>query len=221
LRRQINDAVLDDDGNPISGVSPDFTDLDLADFWEDAQNDLVLYVGRTTTFAIPANVTSAELPDDLYSVMWVRYDITSETRLIKELDLEVEVRDVDDPHWEGLYWYITDDTIEFTSSLQYQVTVRYRAFYPVPSPTNRDQPIYVPRWAVQALLYYCTAEAVERKVVEDPDLRRWADRNTDAGKPTDNPFLQVAKYFLGRYQDVVNKHLASSQERSTWPSSYR
>jgi hypothetical protein len=219
LRRQVSDLTEDSSGNE---VDPDFTESDLLDFWVDAQNDLVLYIGRSRTLTVPAEKTSYPLPEDLYKVLWVRYNQTTDPYNLRELDLGAGHRDdVDDPPWEGLYWYITDDTIEFTDTPEYTVTVRYRAFYPEPSLADAGSPIYVPRWAIQALMYYCAAEALERKVIDDANLRRWASRQTDAGKPTDNPFLQVCKYLLERYQSVINKHLVSTQERSTWPSSFR
>jgi hypothetical protein len=62
---------------------------------------------------------------------------------------------------------------------------------------------------------------VEKKLVADPNLRQYANRQQDAGNPRDNPFIQVAKYLLDRYHQKVYDRVPDHQERKSWHSSYR
>jgi hypothetical protein len=191
-----------------------FSDDELCDAWIDAQDDLVRYVARQKTVTIDAESTAYNLPDDLYRVLYVK---NSDGYTMIQL---VPHEPSDDDLWEGNYWYLTDTQIVFTSELTEEVTLVYKCYYPAPSVTETGQPILIPRWAVQACMYYVAAQATERQVIKDPQLRQHAQR-TDAGNPKDNPFLAVAKYLLERYRQVIYDHIGDSQERATWPSSYQ
>ncbi len=214
LRRTIKDVVRE-------SVDPKFSTADLADFWIVGQHELAVYVSRQTTLTIPSGLTTFALPDDFYRVMWVRLDTTSDARHMLALDSLAYEDGVNDATWEGTYYYLTDTHINFTQEPDYTVTVAYRAYYPEPEdPDDRTQAIYIPRWAVPAVNYYATAQALERKMVDDSNLRRWASKAIDSGTPIHNPFTPLAKYFHQRFREVVFNHIGDESERASWPSSY-
>lgn len=221
LRRAIIDVIEDENGDPLTDsqgnpLSPDFSEEDLADFWTDAQDDLVQYVARTARFTIDEGDTEATLPADCYRIVAV---VNGDGYQMLQMD-EYESADID--VWTGCYWYIEGGEIHFTDEIpDNDAAVIYQQYYPVINPDELDAPIEIPRWAIRAAIYYCTAEALERKLVEDPDLRRWASRATDAGNPTHNPFLQVVIYFHERYEKVVFSHVGDASEVTGWPSSSR
>lgn len=207
-RRFLSDQVRE-------GRAPRTTDQELCDAWTDAQDDLVLYVARPATFTVAAALERAPLPDDLY-----RIDVVKNADGWTMLGLDAhEVTDAD--LWEGMYWYMTHNTLEFTDALDYEATVFYRAYYPAPTVDDLAKPIFVPRWAIQPCVYYVAAQCVEKQIVSDPQLRQYASKMQDAGSPRDNPFLQVAEYLLKRYREQVTARAQDLQERATWPSSYR
>ena len=216
-RRFIND-VLDESG----ARAPRVTDQELADAWNDVQDDLVLYVARPKTFTIAADQTQALLPDDLYRVDRVVLDEDDDENHYIVLQLDSE-GDPNDPNvYEGTYWYKTTDKMIFTQELDYAVTVFYRAYYPEVDHNVLAAPVLVPRWAIQACIYYVAAVCVEKQVVADPQLRQYANRRQDSGNPTHNPFLQVAKYLLERYrQKVYDRTQDVDNERLEWHSSFR
>ena len=212
LRRTIKDALRD-------GVDPKFSTLDLADFWSEGQHELAVYVARQATITVPSGLTKFALPDNFYRIMWVRLDTTDAQRFMKELDPLAYEDGVHEATWEGYYYYLTDDHINFTQAPEYDVTVAYRAYYPdIEDSTDRNQALFVPRWAVPAVIYYVNAQALERKMTDDANLRRWAGKAIDAGTPIHNPFTPLAKYFHQRFREVVFAHIGDSSERSTWPS---
>ena len=113
-RRFISDVVKE-------GKKPRFDDQELCDSWTDAQDDLVLYVARPKTFTIAASLSRASLPDDLYRIECVKSD-----RNYTMLQLDAfEDGDVD--LWEGCYWHMTHDTIEFTTILREAAAQRLRS----------------------------------------------------------------------------------------------
>jgi hypothetical protein len=210
IRRFVDDEVA------AAGTNQKWSNQELVDALTDAQDDLVNFVARRNTFAIDEDETSADLPDDLYRVVTIKTD--SDGYTLRPLDTLEDV-DTDEDVWEGCYWYLLDTTIEFTNELPDDVSVFYQAYYPELDVNDLNAPIYVPRWAVQACVYYVSAQLVEKQIIADPQLRRWATE-IDAGKPTDNPFLAVSKYLLERYREVCYAHIGDAQERNSWPSSY-
>ena len=211
LRRFIKDEIK---GAGDTSRPPKFTDDELVDFWADAQDDLVNYVARPATFTVQAGLDKANLPDDLYRVEAV---LSPRGEVMLQLG-EDNATVIDE--WEGVSWVLGHSELYFTDRLDCAATVRYRAYYPAPKVGERDMPILVPRWAIKACIYHCAAQVVEKQVIADPQLRQFASKTQDAGKPTDNPFLQVAKYMLERYRQTVYDHISDSQERTTWHSSY-
>jgi hypothetical protein len=190
-----------------------WTEDELADAWIDAQLDLVGYVSKRSTFTVAEGAQTYTLPADFYRVMFVKNANGYTMRSVDPFDY------MDEDVWEGLYWYTTDTTIEFTDELDAQATVYYQAYYPEPTSGTPASPITIPGWAIQACTYYVAAQAIERQVAKDPQLRQWA-RRTDAGNPTDNPFTDVADYFLKRYREVIYSHVSGdNKERSSWRSS--
>lgn len=195
--------------------TPRMSDEELADAWNNAQDDLTNYVARKKTLAVPAGVSRAELPEDLYRIDNVLiYDGEVGYRM-PEWDEQIE----DEDTWTGNAWQLGDLYIDFAPALQHDVVVCYRAYFPVVEITDPKRPVYVPQWAVQACVYHVAAQSVEKQTVADPQLRQWASRQ-DAGNPLSNPFLPVAEFMMKRYRQVVYDHISDAQERSTWRSSY-
>ena len=211
LRTYIKDSPTAKDG---SARTTRFNDKELLDFWIAAQDDLVLYVARGASFTIAEDLTTAELPDLLYRIEVVK---NADGYTMLPLDA-FEEGDVD--LWEGNYWIMEDRHLTFTTALDADATVFYKCYYPEPSLAQPDMPILIPRWALQACIYYCSALSVERQTLEDPQLRRWASKQQDAGTPLSNPFLPVAEYLLKRYRQVVYDHIGDANERSSWHSLY-
>lgn len=211
LRTFINDPEFNAQEEPRNTR---FTNAELLDFWIAAQDDLANYVARESTFTVAEDLTSAELPDGLYRIEFVKnadgYTMLP-VNVLEEGDIDL---------WEGIYWRLEDRYLVFTTALTADATVYYKSYYPEPELTELDRPILIPRWAVQACIYYCAALTVERQSVEDPQLRRWASKQQDAGTPVSNPFIPVAKYMLSRYREVVYDHIGDANERSAWHSSY-
>lgn len=209
-RRFLSDQV-------VSGRTPRVSDQELCDAWTDAQDDLVQYVARPGSFTVAAALTRLPLPDDLYRVDYVA-NADGWTMMPLTRDGAHEMGDAD--LWDGMYWYLTHDTIVFTDTLDYAATVYYRAYYPAPVVDDLAKPILIPRWTIQPCVYYVAAQCVEKQIVADPQLRQWASRQQDAGTPTSNPFLQVAEYLMKRYREQIYARGQDAQERQTWPSSY-
>jgi hypothetical protein len=215
-RRFVSD-VLDADG----ARAPRISEQELADAWNDVQDDLVLYAARPKTFTVAAGQTTAKLPNDLYRIERVVLDEGDDENHYIVLQLDAEGSPDDINAYEGTYWYKTTNRLIFTQELDYAVTVFYRAYYPEIAPSDNAQPVHVPRWAIQACVYYVAAVTVGKQVIADPQLRQWANRRQDAGNPTHNPFLQVAKYCLGRYREkVFARTQGDTQERTEWHSSF-
>ncbi|HUT14843.1 MAG TPA: hypothetical protein VMY98_01190 [Anaerolineae bacterium] len=210
-RRFLSDQVRE-------GRAPRVTDQELCDAWIDAQDDLVQYVARRSTFTIDDGLSECMLPDDLYRVLYIA---NSDGWTMVPLTPEGINDQTDTNVWEGMYWYLTHDKIEFTDALDYEATVHYSAYYPAPTVDDLNKPIFIPRWTIQPAVYYVAAQCIEKQIVSDPQLRQYATRTQDSGTPISNPFLQVAEYLLKRYREQVYSRTADSQERSTWHSSYR
>jgi hypothetical protein len=208
LRRAIRDVE-------VSGRALNWSDEDLCDYWTDAQDDLVNYASRKGVFTVPEAATAHPLPEGLYRIVAVKngdgYSM-----------LQLDATETDDEDlWEGCYWYYEDANLNFTVAVpDSDATVFYEKHYPSPQPGDGglNMPILVPRWAIRACVMYATAEAVERTMIEDANLRRWAGKQTDSGKPTDNPFIAVAKYYHERYRELVFARVGDNAENSSWPS---
>lgn len=190
-----------------------FTNEELADWWKWAQDDLAQYVARTSLFTASDGDTSETLPSDLYKVKYVKaYDADNNyAHVVKQLD----AFEIDDTNiFEGVYWYLTDDTIEFTGEdgLPCDVTIYYYAYYTPPTDTTTE--ITIPRWAEEAVMYYCASIAATKLAAADADLRRYASRQLDAGTPVNNPFVPVAKFMIERYQAIVFAHAADTSVRN-------
>ena len=206
LRRDLTDAIrLDDDGNEID---PAFSNQELMDYWNSAQGELVIYAALEAVTEYASGAESEALPAGFYKAKWVRYDLENGEYHLRAYDPLAFEGDPHDPTWTGLYYTIRNDTtILFTEATSYDVTLCYKAYYPeLTDPDNDDAVISVPTWAVRPLLYYAIAQAIERRLIEDADLRRWSSRTMDSGLPTSNPYPQVARWYLDRFSEEMSKH---------------
>ena len=206
LRRDLTDVLrVDEDGVDID---PDFSNTELMDYWNAAQDEMVVYAALEAVTEIATSSTSVALPTDFYEVRWVRYDVTDGEHFLTVLDPLAFEGDPHDPTWTGLYYLVRNDTtILFSETTQYTVTVCYKAYYPALTDPDTDAAaISVPRWAVLPLIYFACARAIERRLIEDANLRRWASKPLDAGQPTSNPYTPVARYYLDRFREEMDKH---------------
>lgn len=211
-RRFVGDVKVD-------GRTPRVLDSELVDFWEAAQDDLVQYVARLSSFTVPEDTTAGLLPDDVARIDAVIIDDGTNNFFVLHEGWD-DVGDYD--HLDGTYWYLTHDQIQFTQELDYAATVRYRAYYPAPDVNQLSLPCLLPRWAIHAGLYYVASETLEKQSIADPQLRQWASKTQDAGNPTHNPFLEIAKYMLERYRQIAYDYTQDAEnQRLTWPSLYR
>jgi len=71
-------------------------------------------------------------------------------------------------------------------------------------------PIDVPRWALQALLYYAAAYCLAPGAISAANIRQY-DTKADSGHPEHNPIFQQAKWFMQKYQEVLNRHPAQQR----------
>lgn len=205
LRRALTDVLrVDDEG---SSITPAFSNTELMDYWNSAQDELVIYAALEAVAEYAAGSESEALPDDFYKVKWVRYDVSSDEYYLNELPL-LDLGGPHDPTATGLYWSVRNDTtILFSEPTEYACTVCYAAYYPaLTNPDTDATAISVPRWAVLPLQYFAIAQAIERRLIEDADLRRWAAKTMDAGQPTSNPYPQVGRWYLDRFREEMDKH---------------
>jgi hypothetical protein len=71
--------------------------------------------------------------------------------------------------------------------------------------------VEVPEWAWEACGLYVAMQAVTREAMADARYRKFVTA-TDAGNPTHNPFLGVAKWLQTRFEDIVRTHADDDYE---------
>lgn len=65
--------------------------------------------------------------------------------------------------------------------------------------------IDVPRWALSAIKYYAAATILESVAAKMALLGNFKVK-TDAGVPTDNPIMDMAKLLMTRYRQILSEH---------------
>lgn len=85
-----------------------------------------------------------------------------------------------------------------------QLTVYYRAYWT--KPANEDDTTFVitvPSVAIAGLIYWACAHCQLARSTNASFLAQFKTR-VDSGNPEDNPLEQSAKFFLNRFQQVMN-----------------
>lgn len=89
------------------------------------------------------------------------------------------------------------------ASTHTRVTVYYTTGYPV---LMQDEDVVpLPSGLEEALLYYLASRGLSQRAATSANLDRF-DRRSDAGKPTDNPLLQMARDYLDLAERVRNAY---------------
>lgn len=83
------------------------------------------------------------------------------------------------------------------------ITVYYVAYYP--AVVNDDSVITVPKWAEEALKCYACALALEPGSTKAGNLAQYKQRR-DSGDPEDNPLLELSKYYMDRFWQILSTH---------------
>lgn len=83
------------------------------------------------------------------------------------------------------------------------VTVYYTTSYPML--TQDEETVPLASGLEEALLYYIASRGLSQRAASSANLDRF-DRRSDAGKPTDNPLLQMARDYLDLAERVRNAY---------------
>lgn len=99
-------------------------------------------------------------------------------------------------------YVLIGDGLRVTST-QTRVTVYYTTRYPALMQDADVVPL--PSGLEEALLYYLASRGLSQRAATSANLDRF-DRRSDAGKPTDNPLLQMARDYLDLAERVRNAY---------------
>lgn len=94
--------------------------------------------------------------------------------------------------------------IEFTFAPTQDVIVFYNAYYPEITGDASDT-VDVPVWAREAVITYAAARLLQIQAVQMALLGNFKERR-DAGRPTDNPLLEVSQYYMDQYWTILSRH---------------
>lgn len=102
-------------------------------------------------------------------------------------------------------FYLTENELVVTipkGSVQ-KLLFFYNAYY---MPVEGDTSVLdVPYWAIEACSLYVALIAVTREAMADSRYRKYIS-SEDAGNPTHNPFIPVAKFLKERFYEIINLH---------------
>lgn len=99
-------------------------------------------------------------------------------------------------------YVIVGDTLRVAST-HTRVTAYYTTGYPVL--TQDEETVPLASGLEEALLYYIASRGLSQRAASSANLDRF-DRRSDAGKPTDNPLLQMARDYLTLAERVRNAY---------------
>jgi hypothetical protein len=99
-------------------------------------------------------------------------------------------------------YVIAGDALRVAASHS-NVTVYYTTSYPVL--VQDEETVPLPSGLEEALLYYIASRGLSQRAASSANLDRF-DRRSDAGKPTDNPLLQMARDYLDLAERVRNAY---------------
>lgn len=87
-----------------------------------------------------------------------------------------------------------------------KIALAYYAYYDRVNVNNyKTRRLDVPEWSWEALTLYVAMQAVTRESMADARYRKFVT-STDAGNPTHNPFLPVAKWLEQRFYNIIRMH---------------
>lgn len=84
------------------------------------------------------------------------------------------------------------------------VELYYDGMHQVLDGTDLDE-LSVPIFLEEAVLYYAASRSLDERAAASASLDRW-DMKIDSGKPTDNPFLQMANQYMRRAESVLHMY---------------
>lgn len=99
-------------------------------------------------------------------------------------------------------YVIAGDALRVVASHS-SVTVYYTTSYPML--TQDEESVPLASGLEEALLYYIASRGLSQRAASSANLDRF-DRRSDAGKPTDNPLLQMARDYLDLAERVRNAY---------------
>ena len=112
-------------------------------------------------------------------------------------------------------YYITENELVLTGVNARSVgrlLFFYNAYYaPV---VNEHSRVEVPFWATEACAIYTALQAVTREAMDDSRYRKYIS-SEDAGNPTHNPFLGVARFLKERFYEIIQLHQDDDPEFDT------
>lgn len=162
-----------------------------------AVSSVTLPADGSTTYDLPENVFVS--PAEAGSVYVVRgLDYSYYGRFMVDHDLSIQ----------QMFDITPDNKIRFMVGPQYDVTLRYYAYYN--HPWADTDIITVPQWALPAIGYLAASYAVAGQAVKTGNIRQYSE-NPDRGDPEDNPFIQQASFFQQTYYSILKRY--KPQER--------
>lgn len=157
--------------------------------------------GATASFPVPENAVEAPEGVRIRGI----YDTYNEEWLT-----EVDVLPGNSSYEGYMVW--PDGVIKFdpapTSDREYSV---YYVAYFNPIDTD-DSVIDVPRWILEAIKLYSAARVLQSPVSQLALLANFRTK-VDSGNPTHNPMLDLSKYYMEQFWELLNAHPAPQLER--------
>jgi len=186
-------SLLKDGGK--EGKIQKYDTADLIAWWNFAQNALA------TTRPLRKHIQYVDaqggvIPEDFYRARAV---VLPDGNALEEIATEQQFFE---PEIVGFFVY--DGEINIVNAGYDSFTLLYDAYYP--DITEQRKYAELPRWAVEACTMYVGMLAMTRESAGDARYRKFITKN-DAGNPTQNPFLGVAKWMESRFNKIVSAHI--------------
>ena len=197
-----------DDLQRESTDTPTWTDPDLLDYIDLALTAFTDHTAQEKVFTYTPTAAAdyVELPDDMHTIGPVWFPLR---RLLSPIKIEpglifasTTVSTTSSP-WG--YYEFPRGKLNLTRALGSgeELTVYYWSYWG--SPVGSESTIEVPKWAHEALLWYCVGLAMSKPGVLAAQLNEWKTKR-DSGSPIDNPAKTYAKYAREQYDIILANH---------------
>lgn len=201
-----------DDSNPATYT---WTDPDLLDYVSAALDAFASHTPqrKSETFNLGAGADRFELPSDVIVIGPVQMKADSQTFYLRPYALKPGL-DVTDVTFQAgdLGYYQWGDEIVLVAATDVAAVVTLFYFGYWDRVTSDTSMIRVPRWAEEALLWYCVHLALSKPGVQASTLEQYKTR-FEAGVQH-NPLLEYANYALKRWDAIMSEH--STTDTNGW-----
>jgi len=210
LRNQVREALLKDT-NPSEYR---WSDSELLTYCSWALNTFARHTALASgTGFSPATGVEYNLPENLYD--GEPFDITGQVFVIDAAGTIEYLNPIRytgglHPHnAKGFYTY-PDKVLHLTQAFGETdlIQIRYYAYYT--APVSGEDPIEVPRWALNPLSYLIAAHALSGASLKTASIRQWGAK-PDTGTPEHNPMKVQQQWFLEMYEREMQRF--TPQER--------